>query len=123
MIKSCADCKTRCCKTGPGPYTKLSAQDYLEVFGETEGYNTRCENLSNSGKCRVWGTKDFPVECRIYVCQTRSYSAKEINAIKKITDEEVCISCRTPWVIDHGRNNYECENCGSEWNRSMIKKK
>lgn len=84
MITSCQDCKTNCCKIGPGPYRKLSPVDYLENFGTISAYNTKCTALKDDGTCNLWGTSKFPDECRTYVCQVRSFTKNELAAIRKV---------------------------------------
>jgi hypothetical protein len=55
LIDSCADCKSICCQTGPGPYKRVTPEEYLENFGTTDNYNKECGALFD-GKCNLWGT-------------------------------------------------------------------
>ena len=96
MIKSCKDCSGVCCKTGPGPHEAIPPHDYLGSFGGTYVYNKKCDRLSDDNKCGLWGTKDFPEECRVYVCQNRQFTKRELHLIDNVV-------------------NIECENCGCEW--------
>ena len=88
MINSCKDCKSVCCKTGPGPYDALPPREYLDNFGDISAYNTKCMALSNEGGCNLWGTPQFPIECRVYVCQTRSFTKKELSDIEHVFERE-----------------------------------
>jgi len=84
MINNCGDCKTNCCKSGPGPYKIVTAKEAVEHWGMTRSYNTKCQYLSRAGNCNVWGTSDLPIECATYVCHVREYSKKQINYIQKL---------------------------------------
>lgn len=87
MIKSCSECKTPCCRVGPGPYVAKPFPEYYENSAIYKGYNTKCEWFDEeTSKCTVWGTKKLPVECKIYVCTSREYSKEELQKIKRITD-------------------------------------
>ena len=86
MIDSCKDCKSICCKTGPGPFEELEPEDYLDNFGTTDSYNTKCSALDKDDKCELWGTSDFPLECRTYVCQNRSFSKEELDTLNKLVE-------------------------------------
>ena len=122
MIKSCTDCKTKCCKTGPGPYKIRKVDTYLDNFGTPENYNTKCEHFTRSGKCRVWGTRDLPLECRTYVCTNRQYSKKEMDVIKQTDDWNSCGKCKTPYARFLGGKKWkwECVNCGHKWSWKLI---
>lgn len=123
MISSCEDCKDSCCRTGPGPYKKLAPEDYLENFGDIASYNTKCTALRN-GQCTLWGTADLPVSCRIYVCQTKTYTAQELEIIDSVSEEE-CPNCGSEWL----RKNFQleccydtCEVCGylRKWVKEVV---
>ena len=86
LVSSCSDCKTKCCKFGPGPYKRLPPHEFLENYGSIDGYNTRCNKLTNSGKCKLWGTPVLPIECRIFVCQNKKFTKKELKSISDIVD-------------------------------------
>jgi len=86
MIDSCMDCKSNCCRVGPGPYEVIPVEQYLYNFERSNNYNKKCEHLDN-GLCRVWGTDKFPIDCAIYVCHVREFSPGELNAIKLMEDK------------------------------------
>lgn len=87
MISSCSDCKTKCCRTGPGPYEAVPPLQYLEDFEHTENYNKVCDNFDlETERCLVWGTYLLPIQCRIYVCHLRTYAELELLEIKAIAD-------------------------------------
>lgn len=83
MINSCVECKSKCCQTGTGPHKLVSPEEYLDNFGYASAYNMKCKHFVN-GKCNIWGTKHLPVDCRIYVCQTRLFNKNELEIIKNI---------------------------------------
>lgn len=96
MISSCNDCKTKCCKIGPGPYVVLRPSEFLEKFEMPENYNTVCKNFNlEQEKCRVWGTYRLPIECRLYVCHLRSYTENELDEIKAIAHANPILWKRT----------------------------
>jgi len=128
MISSCKDCTNTCCKVGPGPYHSVRPEEYLEDFGEAAAYNTKCLALSNDNTCTLWGTPQFPHECRVYVCQNRSYTKEEIEDIDKVEEWE-CSECESAWMyVDNepdGSNIYTCPSCGyvAKWSKEVIKEK
>ena len=87
MIKSCKECKDKCCKSGPGPYKKVSAQVFLGNFGEFENYNVECEAFVNN-RCAYWGSDLLPHECKVFICSQRSFTENEISKIAKLTNRE-----------------------------------
>lgn len=118
MIKSCSDCTNVCCRTGAGPYKLLSPNDYLENFGTSESYNTQCAALDKNNKCSIWGTKEFPTECRTHVCSNRSFTRKELLAMDRVDHERDCSKCGASYILSYIKNNqwrYECENCGYKY--------
>lgn len=119
MISSCKDCKSKCCRTGPGPWKPVPAYDYLDSFGNPEAYNTKCENFKG-GKCSVWKTKDFPTECLTYVCQSRKFTKEELARINSVEDFDACDKCGTEhhyttYTYKGGRTYMECPTCGHKW--------
>jgi len=84
MIDNCGDCKTKCCRAGPGPYKKMPPEMFLANYGEFENYNVQCEAFVDE-KCSLWGTPEMPLECRIFVCPTKTYTDLELNKIAKLT--------------------------------------
>lgn len=83
MIKSCKECKTKCCKTGPGPYKKIPNYKYLKNFESHKNYNKACVNFDlDTEKCNLWGSYLLPLDCRVYVCHVREYSGKELQEIR-----------------------------------------
>ena len=136
MIKSCLECTNKCCFVGPGPYEALPAEEYLENFGTTESYNTKCESLGDDGLCKLWGTPDFPQECRTYVCQTREYSEAEMRHIDAFDEERECDMCGSNLIyckevaekdIEEININdkwtFVCEACGHEEEWTLTKRK
>jgi len=115
-ISSCKDCTNICCKIGPGPYTIVNRNKFLENFGDSDGYNTKCDGLRRNNTCKYWKTKKFPQECRQFVCQNRLFSKKELEIIENI-DETKCWYCGCPWTIYWGGRNFEfeCEICEAKW--------
>jgi len=85
MIKSCKECKNKCCKRGPGPYKKVDVRTYLDTFCHHTGYNLMCENLDEeTEECKVWGTLLLPVACSTFVCHQRRYTKKELKFIAEV---------------------------------------
>ena len=124
MIKTCEECPNSCCKTGPGPYKNVSPEDYLENFATVEAYNTKCIAFTSEGKCNLWNTPDLPQECRTYICQTRSYTKKELEIIDDIFERE-CPNCGCSWLIGSWQNKIyfdTCEICGYQvaWEKTQI---
>ena len=124
MISSCSDCEVPCCQTGPGPHKNLPPDDYLENFGDAEAYNTKCIALTADGGCNLWGTPDFPHACRVYVCQTRSYTKDELEKIDEVIDRE-CPNCKSPWMVGKfiSKDYHDsCEICGylGKWKKEVV---
>ena len=126
LYNSCADCRQKCCKTGPGPYKVLEPEDYLENFGDTAAYNTKCKHLTASGRCSVWKTADFPAACRVYVCQSRRYTKEELRDINCIValdegyDDYGCLDCKAQYVLYRSPFEVECEICGCKWTWARV---
>ena len=115
LVDSCSECQQVCCKTGPGPYKILSPEDYLENYNLTEAYNTKCAALTSRGRCSVWGTKDFPIACRVHVCTNRKFTKEELWKIEQVEDR-ACSNCGASYVLLYhdkklGHWIEECENC------------
>jgi len=87
MISSCKDCQTKCCSVGPGPYELIEAEQFLLNYGENDNYNKKCIAFMH-GKCTYWGKSRMPLDCKIYVCQVRSFSKLELNTIAALTGRE-----------------------------------
>ena len=127
LVKSCSECKQICCKHGPGPYKLLTPEAYLENYNTTDAYNTQCAALTKDGRCSVWGTADFPIECRTHVCTNRIFTSIELSTIDCV-DERVCEQCGASYtLLFEGANDneyiVECESCGYEykWIKEQIK--
>lgn len=84
MINNCKDCKTKCCSVGPGPYKRIDPEVFLLNEGEYNNYNKMCTHFIND-KCGLWGSPRMPLECRIYVCSSKSFSIDELTEIKNLT--------------------------------------
>lgn len=126
LVNSCFECKSVCCKHGPGPYRSLPPEDYLENFSTTEAYNTKCMALGDDNKCTLWGTKDFPHVCRTHVCNQRIFTKEELKKIEEVDDRE-CPNCGCEWTLNYkkGKNWYhECEACGHliQWEAKVAKR-
>jgi len=126
MIKSCEECEVPCCQTGPGPHQNVAPEDYLENFGDHASYNTKCIALTAEGACNLWGTSDLPMACRVYVCQSKSYTKLELEQIDEVFERE-CPNCGSEWLRGRfeGKNYIDiCEMCGYEasWNKETISK-
>lgn len=127
LVTSCKDCKTVCCKTGPGPHRKKTPEEYLENFGTVEAYNTKCMALGEDNLCTLWGTPDFPVECRTYICQSRYFSHEELKTINQVDEDFECTNCGMQWVLGKFVGSdwiHECENCGMKvrWKKKIEKR-
>jgi hypothetical protein len=126
MISSCKDCKSICCKTGPGPHKPLMPDEYLENFGTTDAYNTKCVALKDDGLCSLWGSAKFPMECRTYVCQSRTFKPAELKKIDTVYDRE-CSNCDAEWqyLVNHKDGSWaqECPVCGKKYEYELKKKK
>lgn len=82
MIQSCQECKTKCCKVGPGPYDQIPVDQYLENFESFKNYNKVCIHFSiKTGLCGLWNSDLLPDDCRNYVCFVREFSEQELAAI------------------------------------------
>lgn len=88
MISSCQECETNCCQAGPGPHIPIPVITFLRSYGLVWNYNTKCEHLTEKGKCAVWGDDAPPAECRFFVCNIRSYTLKELEQIHIETENE-----------------------------------
>ena len=84
MIDNCADCKTKCCRVGPGPYEKIDHEQFLLNYGENDNYNKMCRHFIDE-KCSLWDKGETPLDCRIFVCYNRSFSEAELDHIRSIT--------------------------------------
>lgn len=114
-ISSCKDCKDKCCETGPGPYKIVKPSKYLDDFGMSESYNTKCEGLTRSGKCKYWGTNKLPVECRSYVCTSRNFTKKELEVMEMVSEDYSCNNCNAKYLLinyEKGHWIHKCEICG-----------
>ena len=87
MISSCEECKTKCCKSGPGPFRDVSANDWLyQKQKGSKRYNTKCENFDlETEQCTVW--PNAPFVCRVFVCGVRLYSRAELRRIDKLLEQ------------------------------------
>lgn len=127
MINSCSECTSICCKHGPGPHVPLSPQEYLENFGTTDAYNTKCMALTDENKCSLWGTPSLPTECRTYVCQSKLFTKEQIKRINDV-EERKCLNCGSEWTLmyETTKGNWinECEVCDFKinWKGTSIKK-
>ena len=114
-ISSCSDCVDKCCETGPGPYKVLKPLKYLENYSVSESYNTKCEGLTRSGKCKYWNTSKLPAECRAYVCTKRSFTKKELEVMSTVCEDYSCNNCNSQYLLVYKENGHwvhECEICG-----------
>ena len=116
MIRTCKSCKSKCCEHGPGPYKLVAPEVYLENFGTAEAYNTKCIAMSSKGHCKLWKTKEFPQECRTYVCQSRTFSKLELKKILAVVEHD-CPKCGCSWMLytkkpDGSMVKEHCEACG-----------
>jgi len=85
MIKSCKECKTKCCKVGPGPYKTKPFDEFYSEAATHVGYNTVCENFDlDTELCRVWKTA-LPLECQVYVCHVKEYTDIDLKLIKMLS--------------------------------------
>jgi hypothetical protein len=85
MFKSCAECTNKCCKAGPGPYTKIPVKDWLYNNQGSDKYNKACEHFNLSTElCTVWGTLSHPWQCKVYMCSFKEYSALDLLKIDDI---------------------------------------
>lgn len=86
MFSSCQECTLKCCKVGPGPWTPKPFEIFYEEAPTYKGYNTMCEKWDKeTGNCTVWDKpEELPFECKIFVCQNRTYTKEELSKIKGI---------------------------------------
>lgn len=84
MISSCKECKTKCCRSGPGPYKSVDMRDWLLHTKRGSGrYNTKCQFFNEETElCNVW--EIAPNICKTYVCGVRTYTPKELEDIDKL---------------------------------------
>ena len=84
MISSCAECTTKCCRSGPGPYKTVSVDDWLSHKPKgSERYNTKCEHFNEErGICNIW--ENAPIVCKVFVCAIRTYSKQELKRIDRL---------------------------------------
>jgi len=128
LVKSCVQCKSNCCKLGPGPYKTLKPEDYLENFADPQGWNTKCDGLTEDLKCRYWGTPKLPVECRTFVCNNKLFSKKDLKLIDDVDEDYPCIHCGMQFTIGEWNTKTKswdrwCEACGwrMEWHGKVVK--
>lgn len=88
MITSCKECKTNCCKSGPGPHIPIPVETFLRNYATVWNYNKKCGLLTEEGKCDFHDDIAQPLECKSLVCQVRSFSPKELEQIHTVTEEE-----------------------------------
>lgn len=82
MIDNCGDCKTKCCRSGPGPYRIVPPKAWLFKLQGSQKYNSMCANFDpEKGICKAWNTGDIPIVCKTYVCGLRTYSKEELEKI------------------------------------------
>jgi len=115
-----SDCKQNCCKYGPGPYKVLTPEEYFQNFCYAQAYNTRCIHLTNRNKCKIWGTKNLPSECRSHVCHNKKYSKEELELLKCMIDEDLtdypCPTCGCKWYFfNEKKETFWCEICNTKW--------
>lgn len=80
MISSCAECRTKCCRTGEPPYRKVSMEDWLRVkHWGSKRYGIACEHFTDDEKCGIWD--EAPIICRIFVCGVRTFTKEELDQI------------------------------------------
>lgn len=85
MISSCNECTTKCCRSGPGPYKKISVHQWLYQAQGSNKYNKACEHYDEMlGLCKEWNTGNAPILCKTYVCGIRTYTKEELRDIDKL---------------------------------------
>ena len=83
--------------------------------------------LSDEGRCTLWGTPDFPMVCRIHVCNQKIFTKKELSEIEDI-EERDCPNCNAEWMKTRFKSGnmatWECEICGYEleWKGKVVKR-
>jgi hypothetical protein len=114
LIKSCKECKLKCCKFGPGPYKLFEPAEFFKIYENAEAYNTKCSYYLRSGKCKAWGTSKLPQECRSHMCHLRSFTKKELDIISRVC-EGPCENCGALYLLETQWDDiYDCEICGSK---------
>ena len=115
MIDSCKNCKTPCCQIGPGPYEVKDKEDFLEDYEDSDNYNKKCEGFVD-GKCKYWGTSDLPYQCRVFVCNVRSFSETELYMIDNCLEDSECHECKCYLFVWEKENVFIrfCEQCTYE---------
>jgi len=110
MINSCSECKTKCCKIGPGPHKSVPVLEWMEsqnLLGEI--YNTRCENFNmDTEQCSLWNKPEMPGFCRTFICHNREYSEQELSEIRAFEEEPCLGDCGRKWKI----KGVACNLCG-----------
>ena len=88
MISSCAECTTKCCRSGPGPYKAVSMSDWLSAKQTgSDRYNTKCEHFKeDTGMCGIW--PNTPLICKTYVCGVRTFTRAELRRIDKLLEKK-----------------------------------
>ena len=110
LVNSCSECLNPCCKTGPGPYTVVDKEVYLESYGTYENLNRKCEGFTRNGKCRFWGTKNLPEACRTHVCTNKKYTSDEIFTISTVVSK-ICPNCGANYMMEYAEGDQECVAC------------
>ena len=89
LYKSCSECKHKCCKTGPGPYTEINPKDYNDIANNPEGYNTKCKYFDlKTEMCTIWNTNKIPLLCKTWICWLKEYTQEELDNINKLLKKE-----------------------------------
>ena len=84
MFDSCEKCTLKCCRIGEPPYKPLPFREWYHEAQTYDRYGYKCEWFNeDSGKCEVYLTNGYPIECAIFLCQNRIYSQQELKKIKE----------------------------------------
>ena len=63
----------------------MSFSEWYHDAQTYDRYNCMCEHFNPVTEvCMVYGTKDYPIQCAVYVCQIRRYSKFELKTIENL---------------------------------------
>lgn len=68
----------------------MSFKEWYHEAQTYSRYNCMCEWFNPvTEKCMVFGTKNYPVECAIFVCHLREFSKEELENIRRIYESKI----------------------------------
>jgi hypothetical protein len=115
MTDSCDTCISKCCiRPGAPPTTKVSLDRFINGPANMGDY---CEHYAlDTEKCMIWGTPEFPKNCRTYICHFRHFTDNERKTIASVVyDGTPCHGCGVKWYLKTSDTGRLCEICGKKW--------